>query len=228
MKKPYVPKNLPLETLDWVRFIELIGSANVEYLSNFEKYVHYDERDRLVQLSIIHAQFEIIHPFLDGNGRLGRILIPLFLFEKNILHSPMFYMSEYLEKNRDEYYSKLNGITEENKWEEWIEFFLKAIVEQAKNNSLKAKSIMDLYNQKKVIISDITRSQYAIKILDTIFANPIFSTSYFIKYSGIPKITAMRLLKKLRNNGVISTLEIGRGRVAEILIFDKLIKIVDS
>src|SRR3989338_1678207 len=127
----------------------------MDHLTNFEKYIHYDEKDRLVQLATVHAQFEIIHPFLDGNGRLGRILIPLFLYEKQVLHSPMFYISEYLESNRDEYYARLKAISEEKAWDDWIEFFLRAIIEQAKANSVKAKSILDLYEKKKTPITDM-------------------------------------------------------------------------
>ena len=195
-------------------------------LDNFEKYIHYEEKDRLVQLAIIHAQFEIIHPFMDGNGRLGRILIPLFLYEKKVLHSPMFYISEYLEANRDEYYSRLLAVSKEKKWEEWIEFFLKAIVTQAKANSIKAKFILDLYEKKKTRITEITRSQYAIKILDTIFAQPIFNTTDFIKHSHMPKPSALRLLRMLHKGGILSTVKKGSGRRAEIAVFNKLIDIV--
>lgn len=198
----------------------------IDHLSNFEKYVHYDEKDRLVQLAIVHAQFEIIHPFLDGNGRLGRILIPLFLYEKQVLHSPMFYISEYLESNRDEYYVKLRAITEEKKWDDWIEFFLKAIVEQAKVNSNKAKTILDLYNTKKMRITEITHSQYSIKILDTLFRNPIFNTSGFVKLSGIPLATAKRTLARLKEKKIISTLKEGAGSKGEVYIFDKLLQII--
>lgn len=197
-----------------------------DYLDNFEKYIHYEEKDRLVQLAIIHAQFEIIHPFMDGNGRLGRIFIPLFLYEKKVLHSPMFYISEYFEANRDEYYSRLLAVSKEKNWEDWIEFFLKAVFVQAKANSAKAKSILDLYEKKKARITEITHSQYAIKVLDTIFAQPIFNTTDFIKHSHIPKPSAMRLLRILHKEGVLSTLKEGGGRRAEVLMFDKLIDIV--
>jgi Fic family protein len=217
--KPGVP-------IEQARYIPPDPLILMEHLSNFEKYFHYDEKDRLVQLAIVHAQFEIIHPFLDGNGRLGRILIPLFLYEKNVLHSPMFYVSEYLESNRDEYYDKLKAISEDRKWDDWIEFFLKAVIEQAKANSIKAKSILDLYNKKKTRITEITHSQYAIKILDTIFARPIFNTTDFIKHSRIPKPSAMRLLRILHKEGILSTLKEGSGRRAEVLMFNKLINIV--
>ena len=216
----------PGATIDQASYVPPEPLSLMSHLSNFEKYVHFDEKDRLVQLAIVHAQFEIIHPFLDGNGRLGRILMPLFLYEKKVLHSPMFYISEYLEANRDEYYARLRAISEEKKWNDWIEFFLKAIVEQAKANSAKAKLILALYEKKKTRIADVTHSQYAIKILDTIFAHPIFNTTDFIRHSRIPKPSAMRLLKLLRNGGILSTLKKPSGRRAEVLMFNKLIDIV--
>ena len=101
-------------SIEQARYIPPTPMVLPNYLHNFEKYLHYEEKDRLIQLAIIHAQFEIIHPFLDGNGRLGRIIMPLFLFEKGVLHTPMFYISEYLEANREEYYDRLLAVSEGN------------------------------------------------------------------------------------------------------------------
>lgn len=199
----------------------------MEHLSNFEKYIHYDEKDRLVQLAIVHAQFEIIHPFLDGNGRLGRILIPLFLYEKQLLNSPMFYISEYFEAHRDEYYSRLRAITSGKKWEEWIEFFLKAVIEQSKINSQKAKAILALYNDKKERLQKVTRSYYIIKVLDTLFAAPIFNAAGFIKRSGIPKRTAFNILKLIENGKIISLLQPAKGQKAGMYVFNKLMEIIE-
>lgn len=213
-------------TIEQASYVPPEPAILMEHLSNFEKYIHYDERDRLVQLAIIHAQFEIIHPFLDGNGRLGRILIPLFLYEKKVLNSPMFYISEYLENNREEYYAKLRAISENKKWDDWIEFFLRAIVAQAKANSAKAKAILELYGIKKHKLSELTHSQYVIKVLDTMFARPLFSTTDFIKNSKIPKESAIRLLRLLKREKILTTLREGKGRSPEILIFNKLFDIV--
>jgi len=198
----------------------------IECLSNFEKYIHFNEKDFLVQLAIIHAQFEIIHPFVDGNGRVGRILIPLFLFEKKLLSSPIFYISEYLEAHRDEYYNRLRAITQGRKWEEWVEFFLKVVFEQAKANSQKAKAILELYNQKKERIQSVTHSQYLVKILDALFTRPIFSTADFIRESSISKRSALRFLNLMEKEAIISILRPGKGRKSTIFMFNKLIKII--
>lgn len=216
----------PGATMEQATYIPPDPNYLMEHLSTLEKYIHFDEKDRLVQLAIVHAQFEIIHPFVDGNGRLGRILIPLFLFEKEILASPMFYVSEFLEEHRDEYYSRLNGVTKNGQWDNWVEFFLRAIIAQAKVNSQKAKAILNLYNVKKDRITEVTHSSYVIRILDTLFAEPIFSTTRFIKASKIPKASAMRLVKILKKENIIKTLRPGSGRRSEILVFKKLMDIV--
>ena len=109
----------------------------MEYMDNWEKYYHAEEPDAAVQLPIVHAQFEIIHPFVDGNGRLGRMLVPLFLFEHRILSRPMFYLSSYLEAHRDEYYGLLRGLDGPGSWNRWVTFFLGALVEQAKANNTR-------------------------------------------------------------------------------------------
>ena len=156
------------------------------------------------------------------------ILIPLFLYEKGILSTPMFYISEYLEEYREEYYGRLRAITNQNKWEDWIEYFLRAIVEQSMVNTAKAKAVLDLYEEKKERIQDVTRSQYVIKVLDALFAKPIFSSSDFIRESGIPHATAMRFLEKLEKENIISLLKKGSGRKAHIFVFSKLLKIIES
>jgi Fic family protein len=197
-----------------------------EYLINFENYLAYDEIDPLVQTAIVHAQFEILHPFLDGNGRLGRLLIPIFLFQKKIISSPMFYISEYLEANRDEYAMRLHNITAQNDWDGWIMFFLKAIVEQAKINMEKAKSIVDLYEKKKRRISELTHSQFSIKIVDALFSMPIFNSSDFVQISGIPRASALRMLNLLIKEDVLSIVEKGKGQKPTVLVFNKLFEII--
>jgi Fic family protein len=198
----------------------------MEYLDNFEKYVHSEEKDILVQLAILHAQFEIIHPFLDGNGRLGRILVPVFLLEKGLLDYPVFYISEYIDDNREVYYERLRGITQNNDWETWIEFFLTTIIEQSKTNSLKANAILNLYESMKEEIDRTLKSQYSIRTLDTIFQNPIFSTTMFISVSGIPKASASRILNLLNKNNVLSTISKGQGKRPSLMIFRKLLNIL--
>ena len=215
----------PGATIKQASYIPPSPERLMEFLSNLEKYIHYEEKDRLVQLAIIHAQFEIIHPFLDGNGRIGRILIPLFLFEKKMLSSPMFYISAYLEAHRDTYYERLNDITRNNNWEEWIIFFLTAVIEQSIANTQRVKNILELYEEMKQKIVQITKSQFAIKALDAIFERPIFSTTEFAKSSGIPKASALRILGELKEGDILEIIREGKGRRPTIMVFTRLMTI---
>lgn len=193
--------------------------------SNLERYCHEDEKDDIVQLAILHAQFEIIHPFWDGNGRVGRIILPLFLYFKKVLSSPMFYLSAYFEKNRTEYYEHLKGISKNGNWEAWIEYFLQAVVMQAKENVIKAKAIHTLYDQKKNRIVELTHSQFAIKTLDFLFSFPIFTSSQFIEHSRIPEATARRILNELTKGQVIKEMRSAKGRKPGVYLFPKLLAI---
>lgn len=199
-----------------------------DHLQAWETYLDLDDIDHLLQTAAVHAQFELIHPFKDGNGRIGRILIPLFLYQKKKLSQPMFYLSSYLERNRDEYYARLQGISRNNGWNDWIEFFLRGVTEQAKENSNKVKRIMTLYDDMKIKIADLTRSQYAIQVLDAIFAKPIFQTSDFVERSGITKQTAMPLLRILRENNLLTTVRESSGRRAAIMAFPRLLNIAEG
>lgn len=218
----------PGSTIDTARFVPPTVSNMTEALGNWEKYMHYEEQDVNVQLAIVHAQFEIIHPFLDGNGRMGRILIPLFLYHKKIIHEPVFYLSDYLESHRSEYYDALKNITDSGSWTNWIRFFLEAIIVQSEKNINKTKAIIHLYEEVKKEIIESTRSQYAVHCLDTIFIQPIFSSKYFSKHSEKPKSSATRLLDILVKESILDITEAGSGRRPSIYAFKKLLTIVND
>lgn len=218
----------PGSTIKEARFVPPNPADLLTYLDNLEKYIHYDEKDRLVQLAILHAQFEILHPFLDGNGRIGRILIPLFFFEKKILNTPMFYISAFFESNRDEYYNRLKAITDNKDWEGWIIFFLKGVITQSERNIEKIKAILQLYETMKEKIVSITHSQYSIKALDILFNMPIFSSTDFIKNSNIPKASSKRILKRLEESNTLKILAKGSGRKPTIYAFKQLIDIANE
>ena len=202
----------------------------MEALDNWEKYYHYQGPDPLVQLAVLHAQFEIIHPFVDGNGRLGRMLVPIFLFEKNLLSRPMMYLSGYLESNRPEYYRLLRLLgQEEGGWDDWIEFFLKALTEQAKVDAEKATRIITLYGSLKNRVIEITRSQYAVPILDHLFRQPIFAGSALIGRKGLPtKPVIMNILGKLKSAGILKTIRRGSGRRPQVYAFPELINLCEG
>jgi Fic family protein len=219
----------PKAGIEQALFIPPEPSRVMEYMDNWEKYYHADERDALVQLAIVHAQFEIIHPFVDGNGRLGRMLIPLFLFERSILSRPMFYLSAYLEAHRDEYYALLRGLDGPESWDRWIAFFLQALTEQAQANTDKARGILDLYARLKEQILSLTHSQYAVPLLDHLFRQPIFAPSSLFEFKGMPsKPMVMGLLRKLREAGILGVLREAKGRRGQILVLTELVNLSEG
>ena len=197
-------------------------------LEDWEAYLQREEKDVLVQLSVLKAQFELIHPFCDGNGRIGRMLVPLIMYEKGLIGSPMFYISAYLERHRPIYYERLLAVSRERDWNGWITFFLHAIEEQAGANGRKAKAILDLYDEMKRTVPEVTRSQYAVAAIDAIFGTPVFIPSEFYEQTGIPKKTANRILQQLREHDIIAVLEEGGGRRAATYIFPRLIAITEG
>lgn len=198
-------------------------------LDNWEKYINNNDQEALVSCAIMHAQFEMIHPFLDGNGRMGRMLIPLFLFQKDCICKPVFYMSEFFEKNRQEYYSRLNAISNNGEWNNWIDFFLKGIIEQSNKNIEKSRKIISLYNDMKESFIDATHSSFAINVLDNLFKKPIISASELAKNSNIKSSTTSNtIFKKLINNNLISIQRKASGTNPFIFSFDRLLKVVDN
>lgn len=198
-----------------------------DHLRGWEDYCRSDDLDALLQTAIVHAQFELIHPFKDGNGRIGRILIPLFLYRKKKLSQPMFYLSGYLESNRDSYYHRLQAISLEKDWNGWIAFFLNAISQQAQINSRKVREILNLYDNMKNKVPAITHSQFGIQLVDALFDSPIFNTTAIIKKTGITKPTALGLIRQLKQAGILEELVPHSGRRAAVLAFPKLLLITD-
>jgi Fic family protein len=218
----------PDKLIENARFIPISADKLAKGMDSWGKYIHTKTPDRLVQLAILHVEFEALHPFLDGNGRLGRMFVPLFLYKTGLIQSPMFYISAYLEANRDEYYARLLAVSRDNNWTDWCVFFLKTIKIQADSNQEKAQSILKLYEAKKEQIIKLTRSLYAIHSLDFIFERPIFKSSAFVGCGNIPKPTATRILAVLRDKGILKTLRVGGGRRSAVYAFRDLLNICEG
>jgi Fic family protein len=210
------------------RFVPIPPSEVVTGMTRWEKYLHGEAPDRLVQLAVVHAEFESLHPFLDGNGRVGRMLVPLFLFERKLLHTPMFYVSEYLETHRQEYYDRLLAVSADDDWTGWSEFFLRALTEQAVKNEEKTRKILGLYQSKKDWMVATTHSQYSIQALDFLFSNPVFNASDFTDRSRIPGPTARRILRLCANKRLLRTVRKASGRRPAIYAFSELLNITEG
>lgn len=200
----------------------------MDALQNWEQYLGTPDVDPLIQVAVAHAQFELIHPFKDGNGRIGRVLIPLFLYQQRALASPMFYLSEYLEARRDIYYDRLGAISRGGDWTGWLSFFLDAVAVQAEANCVRVRNILALYDRMKATVATATRSQYAMTVLDAIFDRPIFQSTDFVEKLGINKVTAAALLRQLRAAGVLVPLREASGRRAAVLAFRELLNAAEG
>jgi Fic family protein len=200
-----------------------------DHLNRWEAYWHSDAPDALVQLSIIHAQFEILHPFIDGNGRIGRMVIPLFLYEKKILSRPCFYLSAFFEARRDEYIARLRDLGQPGSWTRWCAFFLEGVAVQAEANTTKARAIQDLYERLKKQVLDLTHSQFAVPLLDYMFERPIFRSSDVTKLEHMPSAPMVaNLLGNLRRNGILHTVREGAGRRPHVLALAELINLCEG
>jgi Fic family protein len=215
-------------TIETARFVPVGADRLDAAMAAWEAYLHAPAPDILVQLSIAHAEFEAIHPFLDGNGRLGRLVVPLFLHSKGLLSRPNFYVSAYFESHRDEYYERLLAVSRDSDWTGWVGFFLGGLIAQAEENQNKVLRMLELYRVRKDWVIDVTHSQYSIRALDWIFAQPIFSSSSFVADVDIPRPTAVRILRILRQQGMLRELRAGSGRRAAVLVFPELLAIVDG
>ncbi|RME21153.1 MAG: Fic family protein [Deltaproteobacteria bacterium] len=218
----------PGSTIEEASFVPIAANDLPGALGRWERFIHEDYADRLVQLALLHAEFEALHPFLDGNGRLGRMLIPLFLWQRGLIRQPMFYMSAYLEANRDAYYERLLAVSRDGDWTGWCAFFLAGVQQQARDNQEKAQAILQLYEGLKPQVVEWTHSQYAVGALDWLFSRPIFKSTDFVRDSQIPNPTARRLLTVFKNNGLVKEISPGRGRRAAVLTFPRLLNIAEG
>jgi len=186
-----------------------------------------DKIPSLVKAALIHAQFETIHPYYDGNGRMGRLLITFYLYYLGILSRPLLYLSFYLKKNQQEYYEILNSVRFEGNWERWIEFFLKGVIETSENSIETARKIISLQNElKNGLVEHSIGGVAALRFIDYIFGHPIVSSSQVAEELGISRQTAIPLLKKFEEAGIIAEVT-GQKRFRKY-VFDDYLRIIQE
>lgn len=209
-------------------FIPPSAHEIIPLFNNLEKYLNSDaEKDNLVQIAVAHYQFETIHPFLDGNGRVGRLLISLFLYEKKLLSHPFLYLSEFFEAHRQDYYDLLRGISEKQNWQNWVQFFLTALAIQAKDAEKTGKDILQLHDKYKEKILEV-RSIYANNLLDALFIHPVFSTASIRKDAKVKNTqTFFNLITKFVEAGIIRDTT-PKKRRNKVYAFDELVKLINK
>jgi Fic family protein len=195
-------------------------------LSNLEKFIHEEEAiDPLIKLAVMHYQFEAIHPFVDGNGRTGRIINILFLVEKGLLDNPILFLSHYILRTKSAYYEGLRQITEKSEWINWILYILEAIEVTALETQERAQGILTAMEQAKELIQEKARKIYSKDLVEVIFQHP-YCKIRFLEEAGLAKRqTAATYLQALEELGLLQSIKMGSEKY---YINKKLVKILSK
>ncbi len=181
-------------------------------LSAIERYVHQDTgHPPLVDIALIHYQFEAVHPFLDGNGRVGRLLITLMLIERDLLPEPLLYLSAYFERHRGAYYDHLLAVSQSGAWEDWLLFFLKGVTAEARDASRRAGKLFDLRESYRERFQQKGARSNLLAAINHLFANPVTGIRELAEVLGVSFEAARRLVGSLEDQGVLQEIT-GRRR----------------
>lgn len=182
-------------------------------LDAWEKFLHDTALPPLVQVALAHSQFEAIHPFLDGNGRVGRLLITLFLVERRILPTPLLYLSAFFEATRRDYYDRLFGVTERGEWEIWVEYFLNGVARQAEDALNRAERINKLLESWRTAVAG-SASRLPTALVDRLAENPYWTVKRAAERLGVAYTTAQRAVERLESLSILTrTTQAKRDRV---------------
>lgn len=196
----------PGSTINTATYIPPPVQEMNDALDTFEKFLHKaDDVPALIKIGLLHAQFEMIHPFLDGNGRIGRLLITLYLCQQKILSQPLLYLSKVLSQSRQEYSGLLSQISKNGDWEQWLKFYLRAVVIAAEDASAKIKEIVILRNRHRQLIIDNmqSRTKSALDVLESLFSQPLVSFGKVAKLLDVSNQTANNLLSDFEQMGIL-------------------------
>jgi len=207
-------------------FVPISPEKLQDGLQNLLNYLNTDTELILIKTALMHLEFEALHPFKDGNGRIGRMLIPLYLWQNKAVSQPHFYISGYFEEHKDDYLEIMRDVSRNGAWEEWLKFFFLAMESQAIKNLRIAEEIQQLYDEMKLVFADVLSSKYSINALDFIFTNPVYRNNRFTQKSDIPPPTAVKFTKKLIEAQLIRTVEESAGNRPAMYSFEPLMKLV--
>jgi Fic family protein len=196
--------------LNQATFVPPPVAAMQEALGNLEHFLHDPGLPALVHCGIAHAQFETIHPFLDGNGRVGRLLITFLLVHREVLHRPLLYLSHYLKRHRAEYYDRLMAVREDGSWEGWLRFFLRGVAETAEEATRTAHAILQLREQHRSAIQERGLGMNALRLFDMLYQRPIVNANLAKDVLGVTFPTASKLLELLEQLGLVREVTGGR------------------
>lgn len=214
-------------TLNEATFIPPSPAEMREALDAFEKYLHgHNAYPPLVRLAFIHYQFEAIHPFIDGNGRIGRLLISLLLVHWNLLSLPLLYLSAFFERHRQGYYDLLLAVSERGAWREWLLFFLQGVAEQARAATQTAKQLQDLQLAWRAKFQKARGSALLLKTIDLLFEQPFWTISQMQKQLGVSFQSTQRNLRRLEEAGIVR--EVTGGRYGRLYLAEAVLMLLGS
>jgi Fic family protein len=213
-------------TINDAVFIPPVHSSVPELMSDIEKFIHNEEIHipELLRIGLVHYQFETIHPFLDGNGRVGRLIIPLYLVSKGILQKPVLYLSDFFEKNRQLYYDNLMTVRDKNDLGQWYKFFLVGIIETAKNGIITFDNILQLQKQVDIDIQSLgSRALKAKKVIDYLYKRPMITADKVSEVASISMPSSYKLISDLEKLNVLN--EKTGGQRSRVYVFDNYLKL---
>lgn len=209
-----------------IKFIPIRAELLNDGLDRWVDFIENSTLPPLLKVALAHLEFEALHPFQDGNGRIGRMIITLLLWKYQALSQPHFYISGYFEENKDEYIEAMRNVSKNNDWNSWIKFFLIAVQQQAIKNLEIAETIESLYTNMKSEFTELLSSKWSVVVLDYFFTNPIFRHNKFLKATKLPSTTATSIMRKLINNGYLIEISEPSGRRAGMYMFEPLLQLV--
>ena len=213
-------------TINDAAFIPPVHTSVPELMSDIEKFIHNESifLPDLIKIALIHYQFETIHPFLDGNGRVGRLMIALYLVDKNILKKPVLYLSDFFERNRSHYYDNLMQVRVKNDIAQWFKFFLVGVTETAQKSVSTFDNILQLQNQVEMKISSLGhRATNARKLLNFLYQRPLINAAMAAKVTRLTLATTYKLINDLIKLELLK--EITGGKRGKIFIFEKYLNL---
>ena len=195
-------------TINTASYVPTSPNQLMDCLSSLEKFFHNNlPMPVLIKIGLIHSQFENIHPFLDGNGRLGRLLITFYLCQQKILQKPLLYLSVYFKEHQKDYYYWLNRVHNEDDIEGWLKFFLQGVAQTARQGFETAQKILKLRNRDIQKVSSLGRTApNALAVLDSLYQNPIIVSRRVVEITGLSRSNAHALLQRLEAVGILSQL----------------------
>ncbi len=214
-------------TLNEATFVPPPTPEMLDALDQLEKFLHADtDLPPLAELALIHYQFEAIHPFLDGNRRIGRLLITLFLCQQGILTKPLLYLSAFFERHRQEYYELLLGISQRGAWRRWIEFFLQAVVEQSNDAVRRARRLLGLHQSYYQTSLEKRLPPTAGQLIELIFMRPVINVSVVREFLRVTFPAAQKAINALEKEGILT--EITGGKRNKTYTAEEILKILEE